>query len=341
NGLKKAAKDNRWGIFVEELSEDEDAPVLIESSFLGKFIRPVFNFMNTLPGYREFDVSIVFLVFFSIFFAMLIGDAGYGILFLLGTYFASTRFKSTPREPFILFYILSVATIVWGALTGTWFGVEKIARLPFFSIFVIKSIDGFVDANQINIIQLCFTLGVIHLTIARAMLAVRLINSLKAMGQLGWILILWGFYFLAGKLVLNKEMPGFALWFIYAGLGLAVFFTNFNRKNYLKSMLSGLLSLPLNIIGSFSDIVSYLRLFAVGYASITVASSFNKIALDMGLGGFFGSLVFALILLFGHGLNIILGGMAVIVHGIRLNMLEFSGHLGMQWSGVEYKPFKR
>ena len=123
-----------------------------------------------------------------------------------------------------------------------------------------------------------------------------------------------------------------------AGVALVLLFQNFQR-NVVKGVLATLADLPLSLISAFSDIVSYLRLFAVGYASVVVASSFNGMAgpmLGSPLTGLFG----AVILFLGHGLNIILGMMAVIVHGIRLNMLEFSGHLGMQWSGKPYKPFK-
>jgi V/A-type H+-transporting ATPase subunit I len=83
-----------------------------------------------------------------------------------------------------------------------------------------------------------------------------------------------------------------------------------------------------------------LRLFAVGFASVTVESSFNDMALSLGFNSVLRGLIAAFILFFGHALNIVLGFMAVIVHGVRLNMLEFSGHLGMQWSGRPYQPFR-
>ena len=112
------------------------------------------------------------------------------------------------------------------------------------------------------------------------------------------------------------------------------------QKNVFKGIAKTLSSLPLDIISSFSDVVSYLRLFAVGYATVTVALSFNGMAGQLGFGSVVTSLISSLILFLGHSLNIILALMSVIVHGIRLNMLEFSGHLNMQWSGRPYAPFK-
>ncbi|MBK7409939.1 MAG: hypothetical protein IPJ40_18965 [Saprospirales bacterium] len=107
-------------------------------------------------------------------------------------------------------------------------------------------------------------------------------------------------------------------------------------------MLISLSNLPLSLISGFSDIVSYVRLFAVGMATAAVAASFNNMILPSGMADMpFLELFMAAIALFlGHGLNIVLALMAVMVHGIRLNMLEFSGHLGVQFSGEAYKPFK-
>ena len=94
----------------------------------------------------------------------------------------------------------------------------------------------------------------------------------------------------------------------------------------------------LNTISAFGNIMSYIRLFAVGMASLAIAQSFNNMAL-----GFKGPLVVVgiLIMLVGHGLNIVMGLLSVVVHGVRLNLLEFSGQLGMEWTGTAYAPFKK
>jgi len=99
-------------------------------------------------------------------------------------------------------------------------------------------------------------------------------------------------------------------------------------------------NLPLSIISAFGDVVSYLRLFAVGMAGAVVEVSFNNMAIGDGVDNLLKGIIAVLIIIFGHGLNIVLCMMSVIVHGIRLNMLEFSGHLGMQWTGQKYEPFR-
>ncbi|MDD3296286.1 MAG: hypothetical protein PHU64_02890 [Candidatus Omnitrophica bacterium] len=337
--INEAAIQHGWALLVEEPDEPQEVPTLIRNPRWVRIIDPVFKFMGTVPGYKEFDISFWFLLFFSLFFAMLIGDAGYGIIFLFITLYARKKFPRAPSEPFFLIGVLSLATIAWGAITGTWFGCEKIAQLPVFKAVVVNKISSASTTNQSFMMGLCFVIGVIHLTIAHAKLALSLINSLKALAQVGWICILWGVFFVANSLVLGSRLPGLSLWLLSIGLILAVLFSN-PQKNMLKGALISLGNLPLSVISSFSDIVSYLRLFAVGYASAIVASSFNNMALASGINSVVAGFMAALILVLGHTLNITLGFMAVIVHGMRLNMLEFSGHLGMEWSGKEYKPFK-
>ncbi len=235
-------------------------------------------------------------------------------------------------------YVLSGATIGWGAISGTWFGYQEIAQLPILSLLVVDEVNSFVDENQPFMMFLCFVIGAVHLTIARATAALRKINSVTALSELGWIGIIWSLFFVAGNLVLGRSIPEYTMWLLGSGIGLVLLFAN-QQPSVLRGVVTTLADLPLKLIGSFSDIVSYLRLFAVGYASVVVASSFNDMALEIGFDSLVGGFGAAGVLFVGHALNVTLGMMAVIVHGIRLNMLEFSGHLGMQWSGKPYRPF--
>jgi len=333
------ASSLKIGYVVEEPSDPAETPTLIRNPKWIRIIEPVFNFMKTVPGYKEFDISGWFLVFFSVFFAMLIGDAGYGLIFILATYLAGRKFRHLAREPFRLMYLLGFTTLIWGAVTGTWFGAREIAQLPFINSLIVTNIDSFVESNQNYIIQICFIIAIIQLTIAHLAIAVRMMNSLKVISEIGWISVLWGLFFTAGALVLGKPFYPIYLYLILFGSLAVLIFTN-PQKNVIKGILSSLLDVPLKVISSFADIVSYIRLFAVGYASVILASTFNELALGVGFDSFLKGFGAALILFFGHALNIILGFMSVIVHGIRLNMLEFSGQMGMQWSGREYDPFR-
>jgi V/A-type H+/Na+-transporting ATPase subunit I len=339
NELMAFARTYNAGYLLEEPDNPEDVPTLIRNPKWVEIINPVFKFMSTVPGYAEYDISAWFLLFFSLFFAMLIGDAGYGAIFLLVTFIIRKRFKQVPAQPFVLMYVLSLATIIWGTITGTWFGAEAIARLPFLSPLIIQGISSFASDNQNLMIYICFTIGIIHLTLAHVMVGLRILNSIKCLAELGWILVLWALYFIAGMLVIGRPMPEYAVGLLLAGTALLLAFSS-PQKNILKGIASALTNIPLKIVSSFADIVSYLRLFAVGYATVVLASTFNDMVMGIGFNSVASGLAAAVILFLGHLLNIVLGFMAVIVHGIRLNMLEFSGQMGMNWSGKEYAPFK-
>ena len=331
--LLETAKKEKWGILVRDPTQEDSVPTLIRNPRWISVINPVFKIINVVPGYNELDISLWFLLFFSIFFAMLIGDAGYGMIFLCGTFFAQRKWgaRLNDKSVFILFYILSLCTIIWGALTGTFFGQ---GWLP-------QSVKPLLPAlrNSRTIQALCFLLGAIHLSIAHFWRALIKFPSPRALAEAGWIAILWSAYFLARTLILGNSFPVAAKLLIIAGIILVVFFTQ-PQKNIIKGIGVGIGNLLLNLINNFTDIVSYIRLFAVGLATVAVADAFNMMAMDVGFSNIFTGFVTMLILIFGHALNILLGPMAVLVHGVRLNVLEFSNHIDVRWSGFAYRPLK-
>ncbi|MBN1872439.1 MAG: hypothetical protein JW800_07690 [Candidatus Omnitrophica bacterium] len=332
--LLKASKRENWGILVEDPSEEDKVPTLIRNPRWVSIIEPVFKVLGILPGYKELDISLWFLLFFSVFFGMLIGDAGYGLVFFALTMFAHLRFGKRVREKsvFVLFYILSSCAVIWGVLTGTFFGQGWIGQ----------SVQPLIPALRDNrtLQSLCFLLGVLHLSVAHLWRAAVKLPSLRALSDIGWTLILWGAYFLAKMLILGYAFPDVAKWLLIAGALSVVLFTNPSR-NVFKGIGAGFGSLILNIVNSFTDVVSYIRLFAVGLASVAIADSFNDMAVAFGYSNLLTTLVTSLILFLGHTLNILLGPLAVLVHGVRLNVLEFCTHLDVKWSGISYKPLER
>jgi len=319
-----------WGLWVEEVRNPEAAPTLITNPKWVKPIEPLFGFLGVVPGYGSVDISIPFLLFFGLFFAMIVGDAGYGLLFLLLSEVLRRRMPPEAWRVIHLLRGLSLATIVWGVLSGSYFGV---AALP--SLLLALRLDWLGD--EANMMALAFTIGVVHLTLAHAWNVVRFLNDRRALAELGWIGTTWAMYFLARSLVLGEPFPGFAYGLLGAGvLLIALFITPWAK---LRSEWFAHVMLPLNLVSNFVDVVSYIRLFAVGAATFAVAQAFNDLAVGVGLPGFWGGVVSALILFFGHTLNVLLAAMGVLVHGVRLNTLEFAGHLGLAWSGKPYRPF--
>ncbi|MBP7056654.1 MAG: hypothetical protein KBB52_07360 [Candidatus Omnitrophica bacterium] len=331
--LLSKAKAERWGATISEPSENDLVPTLIRNPRWISIISPVFRMIGIVPGYRELDTSMWFLIFFSVFFGMLIGDAGYGIIFFVLTAAAQFKFgyRIKDKSPFILLYILSSCAIVWGVLSGTYFGQEW---LP-------QSVKPLVPAlrNDKSVQSICFFIGALHLTIGRLWRAVLKWPSLDALSDVGWAVILWGGFYLAKLLILSEPLPSFAKWLFISGAVLVLFFTSPN-KNPLKALAGGAGSLALNFMNSFTDVVSYIRLFAVGLATVAVADSFNKMASEVGWSNLIAGLVASLILVIGHVLNLLLGPLSIIVHGVRLNVLEFCSHADIKWSGFSYSPLK-
>ncbi|MFP4477114.1 MAG: hypothetical protein ACLFOY_16255 [Desulfatibacillaceae bacterium] len=335
--LKQAAEDLGFGMATMNPPEPAQAPTHLENPAWVRMIHPVFNYMGTLPGYEERDVSFWFLAALALFFAMLVGDGGYGLLFLAGTVAARIIWRKARPEPFGLLTVFSLATIAWGAASGTWFGVKAVAGWPWFRDVVVPQLSSWED-NQDFLIALCFVIGLVHLLVAHLLHAVRVAPSPKVLSDLGWMATLVVLYLAAGFFVLGKPMPGWSLYVLAVGAFFAGAFDGFERPR-LRSMGAGLANLPLGLIGAFSDLVSYLRLFAVGYATLVIAVSFNEMAAGLYGGGLATGIAATLVLLLGHAMNMAMAAMGVLVHGIRLNLLEFSTHVGLTWSGRPYQPF--
>lgn len=327
------AKRQAWGFVVSDPAEEDRVPTLVHNPRWISLIEPIFRVIEIVPGYHELDISLWFLIFLSLFFGIIVGDAAYGLVFLALAVFLKYKLKKILKDnaPIRLLYIFSFSAIVWGILSGTYFGQEW---LPAWVKPVVPSL------RQNNTVQtLCFFIGALHLSIAHIWRLLLKLPSLTALVDAGWILILWGAFFLARVLILGEMFPPSGKWLFFAGIALVVLFTKL-QKNVLKGIGSGLGNLAMNLVNNFTDVVSYIRLFAVGLAGLAVAEAFNKMAMDIGFGSLITAILSSLVLLGGHSLNILLAPMSIIVHGVRLNILEFSSHADIKWSGYKYRPFK-
>ena len=352
DGFKKAAAEAHWAWAMEEPAADDDkVPTKVKYNKVTRLMIPVFDILGTVPGYREYDISFWFLGFFTLFFAMIIGDAGYGCLFLLAALAMTVKNKKASTAVQLL-WVLSIATILWGALTGTWFGLEQAMQVPFLKRLVIPTFANYpayfnvsTTTQQNTIMKFCFILGTVQLSLACVMNIRRKLKEkdLSWIADLGWLAAIDALYFVVLYLVIGQQVNLIPVaCVVIAGFLLVVCFGGMAPdKTFgqgLKAGLGNAFTVFLNTISAFGNIMSYIRLFAVGMASLAIAQSFNNMAF-----GFKGPLVIAaiLILLIGHGLNIVMGLLSVVVHGVRLNLLEFSGQLGMEWAGIAYDPFKK
>ncbi|MGB4571591.1 MAG: hypothetical protein WBH97_02085 [Rectinemataceae bacterium] len=345
--LVSLARDRGWALLSDDPLVEDATPTKVENNAIVRMIQPVMDFLGIVPGYREYEISNWFLIYFTLFTAMIFGDGGYGAILLVVSLFLALKSKRVgkPVSDFgRLFIVLATATFIWGMATATWFAIP-VDSLPTF--LVNRSIWAISNANpqaSENIQVFCFLIGVIHLSTAHIKNLIRDFRSLKLLAQVGSILMIVGMFFFVLSLVVNAERfpaPGFALWFVLGGFALSFIFAAYSG-NILKSSLEGLKNIIPNFLGAvgvFADIVSYIRLWAVGLAGASLASIINSMGGGMMKGVV---MVFAgvALLMVGHSLNLILSVLSVIVHGVRLNVLEFSNHLGMEWSGIRYDPFR-
>ncbi len=326
--LEATAKKEQWAVTIEEPADDDMPPTLLRNKKWVDLSKPILKIIDILPGFKEFDVSMVFLLFFILFFAILIGDTAYGLIFMGATFFVQKKFKAKIKDntPFNLMYILTLCTCLWGVLTGTYFGQQWLPP-------AIKPLVPWL--NEISNIQLlCFVIALVHLSIARIWSAVAKFPSITFLSEVGWMLIIWGMFFVAKMFVLGLAFPAFAGYFFMVGIPLAFFFM-VEPKDFLKTVGMELVPFFLSVISAGTDLVSYIRLFAVGLATVAVADATNGMASSAPI------YAAPIILVMGHGLNLILALMAILVHAIRLNVLEFSGQLGLEWTGVKYNPFTK
>ncbi|MBM4143550.1 MAG: hypothetical protein FJ225_08185 [Lentisphaerae bacterium] len=331
--LRRAASEHGWGLVVDEPGAEDVVPTLIRNPAWVRPIRSLFRMLDILPGYREIDIRPAFMLFFTLFFAILVGDAGYGLVFLLLVPVLRAKLGAKAREPLRLLLILSIATVAWGALTGVWFGVEPLPAL-------LRRAEFPWMKDERNMIVFSFLVGAVHLTVAHAWRALQTVNSTRALAQAGWIMITWMMFFVARYLILGMPLPSPALALGGAGIALLILFMTPLKR--LKTEWQEHVMLPFSVIGDFSDVVSYVRLFAVGSAGLAVAAAVNDLALGPeGVRSAGDAVKAALILAVGHIGNIVLCLMSVLVHGVRLNTLEFSGHIGLEWTGLRYRPFAR
>ena len=370
--FKKACGANGWAVAYDDPEEDDvEVPTKLKNNKFVSLIYPLTDFLGTVPGYHEYDISGWFLLFFTIFFGMIFGDGGYGLLITVIALVMIIKDKAAGKALNPMFGLIALvggATVVWGTVTCTWFGLTP-DQLPqwLVGLSVPRLSNAYADkvwvpfwktgeefglTNAQNLQIFCFTLALIQLSVAHIKAMIRNHKSLKMIGDLGALLQLIGMYWVVLSMVVSSTIFSFGevIWGIPVGtvsIGLVAggFVLSFIFSNYegsigasIKESCVNIISVLLGVVNVFSDIVSYIRLWAVGLAGAAISATVNEMAGPL-LGHFATFIFFVLLIVFGHGLNMVLNLLSVIVHGVRLNTLEFSSHLGMAWSGLKYSPF--
>lgn len=333
--LRDYAKRHALYFESSEPGPDDDPPTLLRNGPGLSAGEGLVNFYMT-PGYRTWDPSVAVFISFSIFFAMILADAGYALLLGLGLliFWKKMGRSAGGRSMRSLLLTIIGASLVYGVLVGSYFGIAP-PKETFFGRLHLLDMN---NANAMMAVSIC--IGALHVVLANLMNAHRFGWRAQALPPVGWACIVGGGLVAAAGALLGigalKSLGGLLaiggaiLVFAFAGIG----------KPLLGRIMAGVLALT-KITSAFGDVLSYLRLFALGLASASLALAFNDMASQIRHSlPRFGILIALFLFILGHGLNLLLGISGGVIHGLRLNVIEFF-NWGLPEEGRSFKPFKR
>ena len=328
---------DREGVIYEsdKATAGENPPIKLKNHFFARLFEPVGS-LYMLPKYNELDMTPFFAPFFMLFFGMCFGDAGYGLLFILAIVLFWRKIPVRFRDYAWLVLFLNIAAVFFGLLTGNMFGIE-LAKVP----ALVRFKEYFVSND--NMFNVAVGMGAAQVLFGQIL---RIFNRSKQNGSflyglstLGWVILM-----ISGILVLLGVLPAGSLaFYILLGIsGVLIFFLNSPHKNPFINVGAGLYSCYEMATGVVGDLVSYVRLFAIGLCGAIIAQVFN--ALSVGLSGdipVLSWIFMAAILAIGHGLNIFISALGAFVHPVRLTFVEFYKNAGFEGGGRRFTPFKR
>lgn len=322
---------------------EDNVPIELNNKGLFSWFEPICK-LYMLPKYNELDLTPFFAPFFMVFFGLCLGDSGYGLFLLLGvTGYRLIAKKIAPSMKSILslVQILAISTILCGMLTGTFFGFNLYKELPW--PFVQRLKDAIALDNN-DLFQLSLILGAVQILFGMVLKAVNqtIQFGLKyAVATIGWICLLVS---MAISYFLPAVMPmGGTVHLVVLGIaGVMIFLYNSPDKNIFINIGLGLWDSYNMVTGLLGDILSYVRLFALGLSGGILASVFNELAVGMSPDNIIaGPIVMVLIFVIGHSINIFMNVLGAMVHPMRLTFVEFFKNSGYEGGGKEYKPFRK
>lgn len=326
---------------ITDPTPDDDVPICFANNRFFRLFEPIMR-LYMLPKYSELDLTPFFAPFFMLFFGLCLGDIGYGLFMLLTVtvYRLIAKKVGEGLKPILtLVQILGASTMVCGLLTGTFFGFNLYEiQLPLF-----QQMKEAIALDNQQMFNLSLILGVIQIIFGMILKTVNLTIQFGfkyAVGTIGWLFILisTGIAFAAPGL-----MPmGGAVHLVFLAIGvLMAYLYNSPDKNVFVNVGLGLWDSYNMATGLLGDVLSYVRLFALGLSGGILASVFNSLAAGMSPDNVIaGPIVMALIFVIGHAINIFMNVLGAMVHPMRLTFVEFFKNSGYEGGGKEYKPFK-
>jgi V/A-type H+-transporting ATPase subunit I len=354
NDMELAEAFDKMGLlYIKEAAEQEDnPPIKLKNNWFSRQFE-VFTEMYGMPVYSEFDPTPIVAPFYLLFFAMCMGDAGYGLALLLAGIMLNKGWLKIDMFKGLgsIIALLGVGTFFVGIILGTFFGISlhDATWVPRWmkNCMIVGDIDipgmGILNIQMI----LAMGIGIFHICIAMTVKAIcytKRFGIKENIATWGWLLLIVGGVILAlmgiGKIISPEAMK----WAVIAVGGisaLGIYIFNTPGRNPLINIGAGLWDTYNMATGILGDVLSYLRLFALGLAGGMLGQAFNNLALSVKGEGLVSWIPFILILVVGHIMNIMLSGLGAFVHPMRLTFMEYFKNAGYEGKGTAYNPLTK
>ncbi|MDR0394832.1 MAG: ATPase [Tannerella sp.] len=340
-GMEKALADEGYYCRKMEITDEDVIPIKLRNNKFTKLFEPITN-LYSLPNYKEFDPTPLFAPFFMLFFGLCLGDGGYGLLLIIASILLKRKVKENMKPIVTLLLCFGIMTLVVGTVSGSFFGFS-IVDAPYFSS--VK--DYFITSDHLMILSL--VIGFFHVIYAKFIAAMKikiqrgLRYSLSAFAWIFVILSLACIFVLPMVHVALPEPVEYVLYGVAILCGAVALFYNTPGKNIFLNFGSGLWATYNTVSGLVGDVLSYIRLYAIGLTGALLGGVFNSMAIDMtaSMNPFVRWLPMLLILLVGHALNIGLSLISSLVHPLRLIYVEYYKNSEFEGGGLDYKPFRK
>ena len=336
------------GVYYEmrNATREDNAPIKLKNNAYTRMYE-VLTQMYGMPDYAEFDPTPILAPFFSLFFAFCMGDAGYGLALIALGFILKKKLSKSLRGMMNLVITLGIFTTVFGMILGTFFGVSLVElNLPSeLKEFMIVGKIG--DTSYDKQMLLALIIGVVHISIAMLVKAIGQtvrFGFKESLSAWGWLLLVVGFI-TTGSLsffkVISEDVSTWAFILIGGIASIGIYLLNNIHRNVFVNIGAGVWDTYNMATGLMGDVLSYIRLYALGLAGGMLGGVFNQLAfmVNDAVGPAIGWLFCGLILIFGHTLNIAMSCLSAFVHPLRLTFVEYFKNSGYEGKGEAYKPF--
>jgi V/A-type H+-transporting ATPase subunit I len=338
--------DSQGVVFVTQKPKQGDkVPIMLKNNKFAKKFEQLGE-LYSLPKYGELDLTPFFAPFYMLFFGFCLGDTGYGILMAIASLIFHRKVGKDLKPILMLVFYLALSTILFGLIGGTFFGINLYeTNLPIYRDLQVMFKAKNTDINNI-LFYLSLVLGGIQIIFGMILKAVnecRMFGWKLAVGTIGWIFLILGmigFYALKTYQVLPEEILNIVLYVVLGVGGFMILVINNLNRNPLINVGVGLWDSYNMITGILGDLLSYIRLFALGISSAILGFVFNSLALSMA-GSVVGVFFMIIVLVVGHSINLFMSGLGSFVHPMRLTFVEFYKNAGFSGGGKKYNPFRK